>query len=140
MKTATQRELALIITNWFISGAIVAGLCACGGPNQDTNQGKTSEDSQQEESSEKSSFSSGNPVSAPADYLGAVGKAKNHASKQANLANIRNAIRLFQTSEGRFPKNLNELVAEGYFPKIPPPPRGMRYVYNPQAGQVRLTR
>ncbi|GIT06190.1 MAG: hypothetical protein CM1200mP29_16010 [Verrucomicrobiota bacterium] len=38
--------------------------------------------------------------------------------------------------EDRYPKTLNELVSEGYFPRPPKPPRGMRYIYNPKTGQV----
>ncbi|MDP6679845.1 MAG: hypothetical protein QGG72_13210 [Verrucomicrobiota bacterium] len=52
------------------------------------------------------------------------------------MANIQNAIKQFKAVEGRNPKTLNELVTEGYFPRPPRPPRGMKYTYNPKTGQV----
>ena len=69
-------------------------------------------------------------------FRSAVGKAKKSSEKRLNLANIQNAIKMFKAVEGRYPKALNELVTEGYFPRPPRPPRGMRYVYNPKTGQV----
>ena len=103
------------------------GLCACGGSSETPKDGKPKDDE---------SSSAGNPLTAPVDYIGAVGKAKKVSEKKVNLANIQNAIKQFQAVEGRNPKNLNELVAEGYFSRPPRLPRGMRYVYNPKTGQV----
>lgn len=84
--------------------------------------------------------SSGNPITAPVDYLGAVNQAQKHSVKVLDTAQLNNAIRLFQAAEDRYPKTLNELVTEGYLPKLPEPPRGYRLAYNPQTGQVRIWR
>jgi len=65
-----------------------------------------------------------------------VGNAKKTSEKRVNLANVQNAIRQFQTVEGRYPKSLAELVKEGYYSKMPAAPRGMSYFYNPKTGQV----
>ena len=111
----------------FASLILSLGLCACGGSSNNAKDKKP----ETEEST-----SSGNPLTAPVDYIGAVGKAKKSSEKRVNLANIQNAIRQFQAVEGRYPKNLNELVTEGYFPRIPRPPRGMKYIYNSKTGQV----
>jgi hypothetical protein len=82
--------------------------------------------------------SSGNPVTAPVDYLGAVAKAKQAADKTISTAGLNQAIQSFQAQEGRLPATLNELVTKNYLPSIPPPPAGMKYDYNPKTGQLRL--
>ena len=114
-------------TTWITSVTLAIGLCACGG---------SSETPKDEAPEKEESSSAGNPLTAPLDYVGAVGKAKKSSEKRLNLANIQNAIKTFKVVEGRYPKALNELVTEGYFPRPPRPPRGMRYVYNPKTGQV----
>ncbi|MBK9138734.1 MAG: hypothetical protein IPM17_08235 [Verrucomicrobia bacterium] len=80
----------------------------------------------------------GNPMTAPADYLGAVGQAQKHAAKVVDTVQVQQAIRQFQAAEERLPKDLAELVKEGYLPRIPALPQGMRYDYNPANGQIRV--
>jgi hypothetical protein len=82
--------------------------------------------------------SSGNPVTAPVDYLGAAAKAKRAAEKTVSTAGLSQAIQLFQAQESRLPKDLNELVTKRYLSSIPAPPAGMKYDYNAQTGQVRV--
>jgi len=82
--------------------------------------------------------SSGNPLTAPVDYLGAAAKAKNLADKTVSTVGINQAIQLYQAQEGQLPKTLNDLVAKQYLPSIPPAPAGMKYDYNPQTGAVKL--
>jgi hypothetical protein len=79
---------------------------------------------------------SSNPLTAPVDYLGAVGNAKQKAVKTVDVASLTQAIQLFNVSEGRFPKDLNELVTTKYIAKIPDAPYGQKIVYNPASGQV----
>jgi hypothetical protein len=83
-------------------------------------------------------YSSGNPVTAPVDYLGAVGQAQKRAVKTIDTASLNQAIQLFYSMENRFPKDLNELVAERYIGKIPDAPQGMKIVYNAKDGQVKI--
>ena len=83
---------------------------------------------------------SGNPLTAPVDYLGAVSQAKKVAVKTVDLAALNQAIQLFRASEERFPKNLNELVSEGYLPRLPTAPPGTKLEYIPASGQVRQVR
>ncbi|SVC92119.1 uncharacterized protein METZ01_LOCUS344973, partial [marine metagenome] len=71
-------------TNWITSLTLALGLCACGG---------TSETPKDETPEKEESTSSGNPLTAPVDYIGAVGKAKKVSEKRVNLANIQNAIK-----------------------------------------------
>src|SRR4051812_26235052 len=49
--------------------------------------------------------SSGNPITAPVDYLGAVAKGKKFAEKQIDLAQLKQAIQFFQANEDRLPKS-----------------------------------
>ena len=84
--------------------------------------------------------SGGNPLTAPVDYLGAVGNAQKVAEKTADLTTLNQAIRLFHASEDRYPKDLNELVSEGYLPRLPTPSAGTKLFYNPARGEVRILR
>lgn len=87
---------------------------------------------------DQTNYSSGNPITAPVDYLGAVGKAKQSADKTLDIVQIQRAIQQFEAAEGRFPKDLEELVAQQYLAKIPKAPPGMRIVYDPQKGTVKV--
>ena len=80
--------------------------------------------------------SSGNPLTAPADYVGAIGKAQQSAQKTLSTVGLDQALKTFYTDEGRFPKDLNELVTKGTISQVPPPPRGMKYDYDSKAGTI----
>ena len=83
-------------------------------------------------------YSSGNPVTAPVDYLGAVVRAKKSAEKTIDTVNLNQAIQQFSVGEGRYPKDLNELVTEKYLPRLPDAPYGMKFVYEAKTGQVKV--
>ncbi|MEW6159175.1 MAG: hypothetical protein AB1813_17250 [Verrucomicrobiota bacterium] len=85
-------------------------------------------------------YSSGNPVTAPVDYLGAVNQGKKRAEKTIDTVSLQQAIQVFQVEEDRYPKDLNELVTKGYLPRLPTPPYGMRFTYNASNGQVAVVR
>src|SRR5687767_4741167 len=72
----------------------------------------------------KSSTSGGNPGTVSVDYLGAVGKAKKNAEKTINTLRLKHAIQAFYTTEGRYPKRLNELVGPSGLSSLPKPPAG----------------
>jgi hypothetical protein len=80
------------------------------------------------------------PLTAPADYLGAMGKAKQNAVKTADVAQINQAIQMYNTEHGKNPKDLNELVEEKYLPRIPDAPYGMKLQYDPVTGRVSVTK
>jgi hypothetical protein len=82
----------------------------------------------------------GNPLNAPADYLGGLNQAKKLAEKTVDLAALNNAIALFHGQEDRYPKDLNELVQGRYLREVPPAPAGMRLTYNPATGEVNMVR
>jgi hypothetical protein len=81
--------------------------------------------------------SSGNPITAPIDYLGAVGQAPKTATKVVSSAGLQQAIQMFWAQEGRFPKDLSEL-APNYIDRLPPPPAGMKYSYDARNGTVKV--
>ncbi len=84
--------------------------------------------------------SSGNPLTAPVDYLGAVNKARKTAIKTLDIASLKQTIQTFQANEDRFPKSLDELVSMRYLSVIPALPTGMRYNYNPANGVVTVVK
>jgi len=79
-----------------------------------------------------------NTVNAPADYLGALGRAKQYSEKVIDTAAINNAITLFKEAEGRYPADLNELVAKHYLREVPKAPYGMKIDYDASTGTVKV--
>ncbi|RME94955.1 MAG: hypothetical protein D6766_04510, partial [Verrucomicrobia bacterium] len=89
-----------------VSGLLLAG---CGGKPEESGAQPASQSTNQPQSQAQS----GNPISAPVDYLGAVGQAGQHAAKVVDLVQVQTAIRQFHAVEDRYPKNLQELVSAG---------------------------
>jgi len=81
---------------------------------------------------------SGNPITAPVDYLGAVAKAKKSSEKTIEVVSLNQAVQQFNAAEGRYPKDLSELVTEKYLPKLPEAPYGMKIVYDANTGTVKV--
>ncbi|MBP9901924.1 MAG: hypothetical protein V9H26_23770 [Verrucomicrobiota bacterium] len=75
-------------------------------------------------------------ATAPADYLKSAAKAQKSAIKAVDTGALNKAIELFYVQEGRFPKDLDEVVEKKFIPKIPPAPVGMKLVYDAKAGLV----
>jgi hypothetical protein len=90
------------------------------------------------DTSAPASSGGGGPSTSSGDYVGAMEKAHTLAIKTADLSNINNAIQQFNVAEGRYPKDLDELVSMKYFPRLPAPPPGQQYVYDPASGRVAL--
>lgn len=82
----------------------------------------------------ESSSSSGNPLSAPADYVGALGKAQKSAQKTVGTTGLDQAVKTFFAEEGRYPKSLDELKSKGV--PVPAPPAGMKWDYDPNTGRI----
>jgi hypothetical protein len=91
-----------------------------------------------EEKKASSGTSSGNPLTAPADYVGALGKAQKSAEKTLSAVGLDQAIKRFYTEQGRLPKDLDELVSKGAISQIPPAPRGMKYDYDSKTGVIKV--
>jgi hypothetical protein len=107
------------------SGVLLAG---CG----DNNSSKTAQ-----VTNPPAKYDSGNPLTVVPDYIGAVGQAQKYSIKQIDLAYLNQAIQQFNASEGRFPKDLNELIPN-YIGKIPDAPYGSKIVYDPNSGTVKV--
>src|SRR3989442_3793758 len=89
-------------------------------------------------SSTNENYSSGNPVTAPVDYLGAVAKAKKSSEKTIDTVYLNKTIQEFNAAEGHFPKDLNELLTEKYLPRLPDAPYGMKIAYDATKGEVKV--
>jgi hypothetical protein len=88
--------------------------------------------------STNSAASGTSPLSAPADYVGALGKAKQTAVKTTDTATLNQAIQMFGVENGRNPKDLNELVEKKFIAKIPDAPAGMKLNYDATTGKVKV--
>jgi hypothetical protein len=115
-------------TPFFLSIATSLLLVGCGGQ------------SDKPAAATNTTTSGSTPLSAPADYVGALGKAKQAAEKTVDTATLNQAIQMFNVEKGRFPKDLNELVTEKYVPKLPPAPYGMKLDYDPASGKVKVVK
>ena len=82
----------------------------------------------------------GNPLNAPADYVGALGKAKQTAVKTVDTTSLNQAIQMFNVDQGRNPKDLNELVEKKFIPSIPAAPYGMKLEYDAAEGKVKVVK
>jgi hypothetical protein len=78
----------------------------------------------------------GNPAAAPGDYLKSTAKSQKIAVKTINTAALNKAIELFYVQEGRYPKDLDELVGKKLIAEIPEAPAGMKIVYDGRLGVV----
>ena len=76
------------------------------------------------------------PAAAPGGYFGAMARGQQLAVKTVDVTSLNEEIQLFNVQEGRFPKDLNELVTQHYLGALPAPPAGMKLVYDPQQGKA----
>jgi hypothetical protein len=83
------------------------------------------------------STNSGSLATAPVDYLSTLVRAQKTADKTIDATSLNQAIQLFNVQEGRYPKNLQELVPN-YVAKIPVVPIGYKIVYDPTNGTVKV--
>src|SRR5512139_393172 len=81
--------------------------------------------------------SSGNPLTAPADYGSALVRGQKIASKTVDTVGVNQAVKMFYATEGRYPKSLQELVPD-HISRLPDPPAGMKFDYNPATGEVKV--
>ena len=109
-----------------------AMLVACGGSSESSKKGKEKKKPEKEETSSDDD----NPLLAPLNYVGAVGKAKKSSEKRVNLANVQNAIRQFHAVEGRYSQVAQRVGKGGLLLEDARCASGMSYVYNPKTGQV----
>ena len=82
----------------------------------------------------------GNVLTAPVDYLKSAADAHHSAVKTLDVTSLKKAIEMFNVQEGRFPKELNELVTGKYIPEIPVPPAVSKIEYNASAGTGKVVK
>lgn len=78
------------------------------------------------------------PANAASDYVGALGRGQAKALNTVDLASLTQAVQMFNVNEGRFPKDLNELVEAKLIARIPQTPNGMKLAYDPATGKVSM--
>ncbi|MCM8817928.1 MAG: hypothetical protein NC915_00355 [Candidatus Omnitrophica bacterium] len=78
------------------------------------------------------------PLNAPKKYFETIDRAKKKAEGMDEVLYLKNKIVTFQIQEGRNPNSLEELVEKGYIEKLPTPPKGMNFVYDPKTGAVSI--
>jgi hypothetical protein len=81
-----------------------------------------------------------NPVTAPADYVGTAVKQQQSAIKTIDTTALNQAVQLFNVQEGRYPKDLNELVQKKYIGQLPQAPAGMKLSYDAAEGKVMVAK
>ena len=75
----------------------------------------------------------------PAGYLGTLVQAKKTADKTIDVSYLNQAVQLFNTQEGRYPKTLSELVPN-YVAKLPDAPVGYQISYDAARGEVKVVK
>ncbi|HEY1718972.1 MAG TPA: hypothetical protein VGH42_11865 [Verrucomicrobiae bacterium] len=116
--------------NFFLAAAAAIFLAGCG----DDNSKKTAQ-----ATNAPVKYDTGNPLTAPVDYLGAVGQAQRFAEKQINLAYVNEAIQQFNAAEGHYPKDLQEMIPN-YLGKMPQAPPGYKIVYDAGSGTIKVVK
>lgn len=81
--------------------------------------------------------SSGNPLTAPVDYLGAANQAQKRAGKVVSTVGLDQAVKMYYATEGKYPASL-EALAPDYLQSVPPAPAGMKYNYDPKTGVIKV--
>jgi len=82
---------------------------------------------------------SANPAPSSVDYLGTLMRADQNAVKTIDVSYLNQAVQLFNTQEGRLPKNLDELVPN-YVGKLPATPYGTKLDYDASSGTVKVVK
>jgi hypothetical protein len=107
----------------FTSIALAVFAAGCGNDSGSQNQGTNAV--------------AGSASNNPADYLGALVRAKKTADKTIDVSYLNQALQLFNTQEGHYPKTLEELTPN-YIGKVPEPPIGYKLDYDVTKGEVKV--
>ncbi|MDE3067890.1 MAG: hypothetical protein KGJ60_10120 [Verrucomicrobiota bacterium] len=118
---------------------LAAGLFLAGCSGGNSSKPATPTNSAAATSNATPNYASGNPITAPVDYLGAVGQAQKYAEKQIDLAYVNHAIQEYAAAEGHYPKTLQEMIPN-YLGKMPQAPFGYKIVYDPNTGTIKVVK
>ncbi|MGD0209080.1 MAG: hypothetical protein ABSC89_15900 [Verrucomicrobiota bacterium] len=116
--------------SFLISVAVGLLLAGCGKNNSSPHRQGTN-------TSQTTNTASAQPAPSSADYLGTLMRADKYAVKTIDVSYLNQAVQLFNTQEGRLPKDLNELVPN-YVGKLPATPYGTKLDYDPDTGLVKV--
>ena len=108
----------------FISIAAAALLAGCGDKSGSTPQGTNTVNT---------------ATNGFGGYVKGLGEVQRNAGKTIDVSSITKAIQLFYVQEGRYPKELQELVPN-YMPKIPDAPYGYKIEYDATGGTVKVVK
>ena len=89
-------------------------------------------------SSQTNSVSTSAEPAPAGNYLDTLANSRDRAVKVIDTAALTQAVQMFNATEGRFPKDLDELVTNKLIAEIPVTPRGKKLDYNPATGEVKL--
>jgi len=78
------------------------------------------------------------PLNAGEKYGEVMGKAMKKSQAMDDILYLKDKINAFQIQFGKYPSSLDELVEKGIIEKLPEPPKGMRFVYDPRVGGVEV--
>lgn len=109
--TSTRRNGAAA-ARWWIAGALLCLLSACAPKPEDETDIR--------------------------DYRPVLAHTRQRQAAAQTAWQIEQAISAFHLHLGRFPSNLVEIVRAGYLERIPNPPPGMGYLYDPSSGIFRV--
>ena len=70
-------------------------------------------------------------------YVKSLGESQKSADKTIDVSYINQAMQLFNVQEGRYPKDLQELVPN-YVAKLPDLPPGFKLTYDSTAGTAKI--
>ena len=97
-------------------------------------------------SSQTAPTASSTPATPPAsatpssvNYLETLAGAEKSAMNTIDVTSLNKALDQFNVQEGRFPKDLSELVP-GYMPHVPVPPLGYKLDYDATTGVVKVVK
>ena len=79
---------------------------------------------------------SGNPATAPVDYLGAINQGKNKAVIDAALLQVNNALGQYQATNFKPAPSLQQLIDDDLLNALPQIPDDAQWQYDPQTGQA----
>ena len=87
-----------------------------------------------------SSGTNASVLTAPVDYLRAVGDSKQKAQGTLDTTSIDKAAELFNVDKGRYPNSIDEMVKEKYLPTTPSAPYGTKLQYDSKSGKSSVVR
>jgi hypothetical protein len=108
--------------SFFISITVLTFLAGCGGKSGSAPQGTNTVNT---------------ATNGFGGYVKSLGEAQKTADKSIDVSYINQAIQLFNVQEGRYPKNLEELVPN-YVAKIPDLPAGFKITYDAIKGEAKV--